>query len=143
MCLPRRSANLTRSTLMMWKPKGVSTTSLTFPSKSSKAASSNSSTKAPRRNHPRSPPASAEPGSSECSTASSAKSSPARARSKSPSIRARASATAESEGDTLSTSCLNATVAGRCCRSARPDSKRSRASSSVTSMAPSPPYRWT
>src|SRR5439155_1698200 len=71
----------TSSTLTAWKPKGVRTGSGEIsPFFNAKRPCSNCGTISPGRTQPRSPPFGAEPGSSEASRASLAKSSPAFAR---------------------------------------------------------------
>src|SRR5262249_47974066 len=85
------------SNLMMWKPNGVYTTSLTAPGSRANTAVSKAGTIFPCGKTPRSPPLSAEPLSSELLFASVAKSSRARTRLRSPSAFLRAAALTSSE----------------------------------------------
>ena len=74
-------ASRTSRTLIAWKPNDVRTGSGEIaPFFNAKSACSNGGTISPRRTQPRSPPFGAEPGSSELSLASLAKSPPAFAR---------------------------------------------------------------
>ena len=68
------AAAFTSVTLMMWKPKSLSTTSLISPGFILKTASSKGFTIIPLPKNPRSPPCAAEPGSREFSRASFSKS---------------------------------------------------------------------
>jgi hypothetical protein len=107
------SAGSIRSTWMMWNPNGDSTTSEICPGRRRNAAASNSGTMRPRRNHPRSPPSSREPGSSEKRRASVAKSASCRRATSTESASRRATTLAATVGSGRTAMARNDTVAGR------------------------------
>jgi len=84
------------------------------PGLSVKATASKARTIWPRRNHPRSPPCTADPESIENRWAATAKSPPARRAMAIESASARAAALEAAEGWGAITSCRNATAAGLC-----------------------------
>ena len=101
----------------------------------------NSGTKASPAFQPRSPPTRALPGSSECSLASSAKSSPARMRSRMASISDRASS-AERMVEGLSRMCRTSVSLAVCCEAPRWSSSLTTWNPEAFCTVARPPRRW-